>query len=85
MMKPTASTNPQTATTSTPLEATALDSMDLTLLAALMAQDQPVTERKLVKVTGLSADQVRVNVESLCAIGLVLRLRTLIPSYTVRR
>jgi hypothetical protein len=67
------------------LEATALESADLTVLQAVMSHGEPITAGRLVRTTGLPVTQLSAILESLNELRLLRRLNTLVPSYTAQR
>ena len=62
-----------------------LDAGDLIVLEAAMSRVRPVTARQLAKVTGMPQAEVAATLETLCDLGLLVRLNTVVPSYTTRR
>jgi hypothetical protein len=72
------------AATAAALDTTKLDLTDLTVLQAVMSNDEPLTAGKTAKVTGLDPDCASRALEILCAAGLVRRLNTVIISYSAR-
>jgi hypothetical protein len=67
------------------LEATELESSDLTVLQAVMSHGEPVTASRLVRTTGLQAAELSAILESLHELRLLRRLNTVVPSYLARR
>ncbi len=63
-------------------ETTQLDVTDLTVLQAVMSNDEPMTAGKAARVTGLAPGCVSQTLEMLCAAGLLRRLNTVIVSYS---
>ena len=57
---------------------------DLSLLLAILGDDQPMTVRRAARATGLPPEHVSLALEMLCAAGMVLRLNTIVVSYVMR-
>jgi hypothetical protein len=49
-----------------------------------MSSGEPLTAVRLAKATGVPAEDIAVALETLCGLGLVRRLNTVVPSYTTR-
>ena len=67
-----------------PPAAAELELGDLTVLEAVMGQNEPVTVRRIAKLTDLPAGQAQGALEALCEVGLLRRLNTIVESYTTR-
>jgi hypothetical protein len=65
-------------------EATQLDSSDLTVLQAVMSHVEPSTFGRLARTTSVRPEQLAIILDTLCAVGLLRRLNTILPSYTTR-
>jgi predicted transcriptional regulator len=66
------------------LEASSLDSCDLTVLQAVMSHSEPMTISRIARVTALTSTELDPALASLCETGLLRRLNTIVPSYTTR-
>jgi len=65
--------------------ASELASVDLLVLEAVMGRDEPITSSRLARVTRLPHADVHLALETLCELGLLRRLKTVVASYTTLR
>jgi hypothetical protein len=57
---------------------------DLTVLEAVLGQDEPITLKRIARLIDAPPGELHVALEALCEIGLLRRLNTIVESYTAR-
>ena len=74
---------PESASATLPAAA-GLELCDLTVLEAVLGESEPVTPRRVAKLTDIPPAQLFLALETLCELGLLRRLNTVVESYTAR-
>jgi IclR helix-turn-helix domain len=68
----------------TPSVPAGIELSDLTVLGAVMGQNEPLTLKRIAKLTDVPPAQLRLALDALCELGLLRRLNTIVESYTAR-
>jgi hypothetical protein len=61
---------------------TSADANELTVLAAVIGRDEPISLGRIARLTGLMPDEARAALAGLRRAGLVRQLNTVVESYT---